>query len=145
MHSTFWHYYRGKIRNYQRGSQYPPGKEKKKYDGSRKWTKRQIKCWLNLRLLKAKVRMKVKSEEEVKSKSKNQNGFSEAARGYFNCSLYFLRNILLLLFVQLQMFYIQSSIFSFMNETDDMVLPYIVKIKLLQYLQYLIRTSDKIV
>ena len=87
----------------------------------------------------------MKSEEEVKSKSKNQNGFSEAARGYFNCSLYFLRNILLLLFVQLQMFYIQSSIFSFMNETDDMVLPYIVKIKLLQYLQYLIRTSDKIV
>ena len=93
MHSTFWHYYRGKIRNYQRGSQYPPGKEKKKYDGSRKWTKRQIKCWLNLRLLKAKVRMKVKSEEE--RKSKNQNGFSEAARGYFNCSLYFLRNFLL--------------------------------------------------
>ena len=143
MHSTFWHYYRGKIRNYQRGSQYPPGKEKKKYDGSRKWTKRQIKCWLNLRLLKAKVRMKVKSEEE--SKRKKENGFSEAARGYFNCNLYFLRNILLLLFVQLQMFYIQSSIFSFMNETDDMVLPYSVQIKLLQYLQYLIRTSGKIV
>ena len=87
--------------------------------------------------------MKVKSEEE--SKRKKENGFSEAARDYFNCNLYFLRNILLLLFVQLQMFYIQSSIFSFMNETDDMVLPYSVQIKLLQYLQYLIRTSGKIV
>ena len=43
------------------------------------------------------------------------------------------------------MFHIQSPIFLFMSETDAMTLPYRVQIKLLQYLQYLIRTSGKIV
>ena len=55
------------------------------------------------------------------------------------------RNIFLFS-VQLQVFYIQSSIFfSFMNEMDNMVLPYRVQIRLLGYLQYLIGTSGKIV
>ena len=84
-----------------------------------------------------------KSESEEESKSEDENGFSEDSEGLFqllSLETFFLFS------VQLQVFYIQSSIFfSFMNEMDNMVLPYRVQIRLLGYLQYLIGASGKIV
>lgn len=71
---------RGKVEDYHQGSQYLPGKEKKKDDGSRKGTKSKEEERLHLRLMKIKVRMRVKVRRKVKAKIKMD--FQKTARDY---------------------------------------------------------------
>ena len=117
VHSTFWHYYSQmeeqkcnikqqwcwwqyasmticgmKGKNQKLSTQHSISTWKREEEKwcirkrSCKWRRRN--CWLNLRLLKAKVRMKVKVRRKVKVKMKMD--FQKTLSGYFNCNLYFL-------------------------------------------------------
>ena len=86
---------RGKIRNYQRGNQYPPKEQRrrKSMDQEKELEKQKNKMLVQLQSMKSKVRSKVKVEMKM--------DFQKTTRGCFNCDFYFLTNVLLLFFVQL--------------------------------------------